>query len=176
MKILQQRGEDVANRTLWYFEDTDTPHIDYALTVSGDGRVLHLSDAALKNESVHAQWPLYQRRSRLRFACMEPRPGSILDVQTAIKRKLSAPVESFYADEIFQGEGPVLRKEVFILLPESEQDRVVAQCKNDNVKEAGMEDANKFYLQHSVSSDSLSRGKNTLRLWTLTEPQPGIMP
>ena len=50
--VLQQRGEDVATKNILYFEDTDTPKINFALTVTPDGRVLHLDDAALKNENI----------------------------------------------------------------------------------------------------------------------------
>ena len=68
VKVMQQRGEDVATTSMWYFEDTDTPHVDFALTVTPDGRVLHLSDAALKNESIYASLPDYRRLARFRFA------------------------------------------------------------------------------------------------------------
>ena len=55
--IPQQRGEDVATTNVWYFEATDAPRVDFALTVTPEGRVLHLSDAALKSESIYSRLP-----------------------------------------------------------------------------------------------------------------------
>ena len=115
-KILRQRGEDVGSVNVWYFDDTDTPNIDFALTVTPDGRVLHLSDAALKDESIFSRLPEYRRLSRLRFACKEPRPGSILDVQYTIVRKRDPVLEPFYTDELFRDTSPLLRKEVKAIL------------------------------------------------------------
>ncbi len=114
-KVLQQRGESVASVNVWYFEDTDEPRIDFALTVTPDGRVLHLSDAALKNESIHAQVPDYRRLARYRFACKEPRPGSIVDVQYSVVRRRTAPFETLYVEEQFRDEAPIVRKEVVVL-------------------------------------------------------------
>ena len=114
-KVLQQRGEGIATKSVWYFEDTDSPEIDFALTVTPDGRVLHLSDAALKVESIYARFPDYRRLSRYRFACKEPRPGSILDVQFTVTRKRDPVLEPFYGEALFRNDSPILRKEVRVI-------------------------------------------------------------
>ena len=116
--ILQQRGEDVATTNVWYFEDTDEPRVDFALTVTPEGRVLHLSDAALKSESIYSRLPEYQRLARLRFACKEPRPGSVIDVQYTVERKRGGPFEPVYFTAVFHGQEPVERQEVVVLTPE----------------------------------------------------------
>jgi len=116
-KILRQRGEDAGSNNAWYFEDTDLPEIDFALTITPDGRVLHLSDDAVKSESIYAQLPMYRRLSRLRFACKEPRPGSVLDVQYTVIRKRPGGLEPFYSEEFFRDEAPILRKEVVVVAP-----------------------------------------------------------
>jgi len=159
-KVLQQRGEDVATTSVWYFEDTDTPTIDFALTVTADGRVLHLSDDALKNESIYAQFPDYRRLARFRFACKEPRPGSVLDVQYTVIRKLDAPIEPFYGEEVFRDDQPILRQEVVVLVPEAAESRVTSELGGPDVIEARRQVDN-----------------GVVRLtWVLTQPQLGILP
>jgi len=116
--ILQQRGEDVATTNVWYFEDADEPQVDFALTVTPEGRVLHLSDAALKSESLYSRLPEYQRLARLRFACKEPRPGSVIDVQYTVLRKRGGPFEPVFLTTVFNGEEPIERKEVVVRTPE----------------------------------------------------------
>ena len=113
--ILQQRGEDVATANVWYFEDTDEPRVDFALTVTPEGNVLHLSDAALKSESIYSRLPEYQRLARLRFACKEPRPGCVIDVQYTVERKRGGPFEPVYATAVFREQEPIQRKEVIVL-------------------------------------------------------------
>jgi hypothetical protein len=129
-QILEQRGEDVASQNVYYFEDTDTPSIDFALTVTPEGRVLHLSDAALKNESVFSSFPAYQRLSRFRFACKEPRPGSILDVQQSVTRKLTPVLEPFYIESVFRDSEPLLEKEVVVRVPAEREGAFAATLRN----------------------------------------------
>jgi len=158
LKVLRQRGEDVGSENVWYFEDTDAPEIDFALTVTPDGRVLHLSDAALKNEVLYAQLPAYRRLARYRFACKEPRPGSILDVQHTVRLKRGTPLEPFYAGVLFREGAPILRKEVVVIVPSAQEEEVAVQLAGPEVVR-------------------FARGgrDGVVRLaWMLAEPQPGI--
>ena len=157
-KVLRQRGEDVATQSAWYYEDTDVPRVDYALTVTPDGRVLHLDDAALKNESIYASFPTYRRLARFRFACKEPRPGSILDVQYTVERKRGGPLEPFYTRELFRGEQPILRKEIIARVPAER--RLSAQ---------------EFGPKGITPTHALENGMNVLTC-VLDTPQPGIVP
>ncbi|MBN2309189.1 MAG: DUF3857 domain-containing protein [Candidatus Hydrogenedentes bacterium] len=160
VKVMRQRGENVAEQSVWYFEDTDTPAIDFALTVTPDGRVLHLDDAALKNESLFARLPDYRRLSRFRFACKEPRPGSILDVQYTVVRKRGGVLDPFYAEESFREREPIVRKEVVALVHESREDWLLSQRMGPDVEDAA----------RAVEG-------NVVRLtWSLREPQRGIVP
>ena len=160
VKVLQQRGEGVATTHVWYFEDTDAPRIDFALTVTPDGRVLHLSDSALKNESIYAQFPEYRRLARFRFAAKEPRPGSILDIQHTVTRKLEPLFDPFHAEELFRYDSPILRKEVVVLVPEGGEGRVASQLSGPDV----------IRTARSVEN-------GVVRLtWMLSEPQRGIVP
>jgi uncharacterized protein DUF3857 len=157
-RVLRQRGEQVATSSVWYFEDTDTPRIDYALTITPDGRVLHLDDAALKNEAIFARFPDYRRLSRYRFACKEPRPGSVLDVQYTVKKGLAGLLDSFYTQEVFRAKEPILRQEVIVLIPAAKEKTLVAEL-------AGPE----------VVTPSRSVADGLVRLtWTLTDPQKGL--
>ena len=162
-KILRQRGEDVGSVNVWYFDDTDTPSVDFALTVTPDGRVLHLNDAALKNESIYSRLPEYRRLSRLRFACKEPRPGSILDVQYTVVRKRDLVLEPFYADELFLDESPLLRKEVKVILP-PEAAGDWKRCINLEIRPAGTD---VIGLTTTDNPKALVLG--------LSQPQPGVI-
>ncbi len=158
-KILRQRGENAASTNAWYFDDTDAPEIDFALTVTPDGRVLHLSDAALKSESVYSRLPDYRRLSRLRFACKEPNPGSILDVQFTVLRKRDTLLEPFYAEETFRYDSPVLRKEIVVVTAPGQSFcyGLNAAC-NGNINYADQKD-----------------GSLVRHVWTLKQPMPGIV-
>ena len=160
-KILRQRGEDAGSYLAPYFEDTDQPQIDFALTVTPEGRVLHLSDAAVKNESVYASLPDYRRLNRYRFAAKEPAPGCILDVQYTIVRKPETSLEPFYTQEVFRYEAPLMRKEVVVLIPaarEAELARNVRAVESAPVEESREE------------KDGVVRFT-----YTLSTPQPGIL-
>ena len=159
-KVLEQRGEDAANQSLWYLDDLDEPDIDFALTITADGRVLHLSDAALKNESIHAAQPEYSRLSRYRFVCKEPRPGNILDVQTTLVRTRSGVLEPFYTEQRFRRAQPILRKEV-ILITRQEDEGAVA---------AGLDGPAVIQHEREVA------GGLVRQTWSLSEPQRGIIP
>lgn len=156
--IVRQRGEDIASANVWYFEDTDEPEIDFALTVTPDGRVLHLDDAALKNESVYAALPEYRRLARYRFACKEPSPGSVIDMQYTVERRRQGPLNPFYIEEVFREEQPVVRKEIILIVPSDRIDDVATAL-------AG---------PPGVASSRLETGGAVHLRWALTEPQRGI--
>lgn len=158
-KILRQRGEETAQVNVWYFDDTDQPQIDFALTVTPDGRVLHLDDAALKSESVYASLPDYRRLSRYRFVCKEPRAGSVFDVQYTVVRKRDTATEPFYAEDVFRIMLPVLRKEVVVKAP---ADREVA---------VDTAQADPAVLEGPVRTVD---GANVQLVWTLKVPQAGL--
>ncbi|NIA12959.1 MAG: DUF3857 domain-containing protein [Nitrospiraceae bacterium] len=173
-KVLQQRGEAVATQSVWYFEDTDMPRIDFALTVTPDGRVLHLDDAALKNESIHASFPDYRRLSRFRFACKEPRPGSILDVQYSVVRERKAVLEDFYAEELFRAPAPILRKEVKVIVPLPHVD---GEPRGDVGKALSFATDGPWANGLTVETFVVPRSDRDLAhlVWRLPEPQPGII-
>jgi len=152
--ILQQRGEDVATTNVWYFEDTDAPRVDFALTVTPEGRVLHLSDAALKSESIYSRLPEYQRLARLRFACKEPRPGSVIDIQYAVERQRGGPFEPVYFTTVFHGQEPVERQEVVVLTPEDGSRAI----------------ASDLYAPETVAAAP----DGPVWTWKLTEPRHGL--
>ncbi len=166
-KILRQRGEDVGSVNVLYFEDTDTPEIDFALTVTPDGRVLHLSDTALKNESLYARLPDYRRLARYRFACKEPRPGSILDVQYTVIRKRDSDLEPFHTEDTFLSSAPMLRKEVRVIVPADNDPAKLAACVRYAVHGAD---------HGEIKAETQSAGPGaTLMTWSLAKPQPGIV-
>ncbi|HUW61433.1 MAG TPA: DUF3857 domain-containing protein [Candidatus Bathyarchaeia archaeon] len=160
-KILRQRGEDAGSHLVPYFEDTDQPQIDFALTVTPEGRVLHLSDAAVKNESVYASLPDYRRLARYRFAAKEPAPWCILDVQYTIVRTRETSLEPFYTYEVFRYEAPLLRKEVVVLIPAAREAELARNV--HAVESAPIEEAREV-------KDGIVRFT-----YTLSAPQPGIL-
>lgn len=159
VQIREQRGEEAGTSYAWYFEDADEPHIGYALTVTQDGRVLHLNDAAMKDESLYAQWPEYRRQSRLRFSCKEPRPGNVLDVEYTVDRS-RGPLNPFYVDALFRNGEPLLRKEVIVIVREEDEKELVYEQSGPDVVAFTREAA-----------------EGVVRLtWRLEEPQPGVVP
>jgi hypothetical protein len=162
-KILRQRGENAGSVNVWFFEDTDSVKVDFALTVTPDGRVLHLDDAAVKVESIYANMPTYRRLSRVRFACKEPRPGAVLDVQYTVIRKRDPVLEPFYNEEAFRSDTPILHKETHVVFPEA------------------VNDMGTKYVNYQVVSPepnlidvSMSEGGKEL-VFRLTKPMPGYI-
>jgi hypothetical protein len=159
VKILRQRGEAAASQNIAFYDDTDSAAIDFALTLTPDGRVLHLSDAALKKESIYARFPEYRRLSRYRFACKEPAPDSILDVQYTVQRKRDPVLEPFYVEELFGGGTPILRKEVVVLIPAArEKEFAGASAKPEAIESRREEDGGVVRLT-----------------WSLKTPQKGVV-
>ena len=156
--IMQQRGEEVATTNVFYFEDNDEARVDFALTVTPEGRVLHLSDAALKHESIYLRLPEYKRLTRLRFACREPAPGNVIDVQYTVERQRGGPLEPVHSSSVFRQEQPILRKEVVVIVPEGAEDTLHHALR--------MEDS-------VVASRDVSNGRVRLA-WSLAEPQRAL--
>ncbi len=176
IKILRQRGEDVATFNVPYFEDTGKAEIDFALTVTPDGRVLHLSDMAIKDESLYGKVPGYRRLSRLRFAAKEPRPGSVIDVQRTVTRTLNTLLEPFYTEQTFRDRAPILRKEVRVVMPSIEEGTLawcVSVPENGNSK---CQTGTSGCLDNApVKASRAVEGDNVVLAWSLTEPQSGIV-
>ncbi len=171
-KVLRQRGEEVATVNVLYFEDTAKAEIDFALTVTPDGRVLRLSDAAVKEESLFAGVPGYRRLSRLRFAAKEPRPGSVIDVQRTVTRTRVPVVEPFYVELMFREPAPIVRKEVMVIVPADAEETVAWQL---DIPENGVfKTVTTLGEAGPVAATRRVEGENVVLTWTLTQPQPGI--
>ncbi|HOX38212.1 MAG TPA: DUF3857 domain-containing protein [Candidatus Brocadiia bacterium] len=114
-RILKEKGEDTAFGTVAFFPEWEQAEIVHGLTVSPDGKVSHLSDAALKEESLYGDRPTYDHMRRLRYTLKGPNPGATFSVRTRVSGKADA-LHPFLEEAIFGGSEPALNVTVELIL------------------------------------------------------------
>jgi len=115
-EVLDERGKSAAgNASVDYFPDTQEAKVLFARTVSPEGKLFHLDDAAVENAHLFSLIPQYNRKKRLKFALGEVRVGSIVDYAFEITgRKCTDPA---LFSLLFQGREPVVHSEFSISFP-----------------------------------------------------------
>ncbi|MFH1006670.1 MAG: DUF3857 domain-containing protein, partial [Candidatus Latescibacterota bacterium] len=97
-KVFKERGKDVANNPLFYLSDNSTAQIDFGRTITAEGDVVPLSDAAIQDGSVFSQYPDYQNLSKKHSTLKKVREGSVIDYQTTVVVKQADFLHAFLMD------------------------------------------------------------------------------
>lgn len=117
VQILNEHGERASIQSVLYRGDADRVRIVHGITVPPDGRVLHLQESAIQDESVYAGLARYNRVKRRRFALPEGKAGVVLDALTEEERYKPLPFVRFSAEFVFGGPDPVEDRIIQVFVP-----------------------------------------------------------
>lgn len=117
VRILGEHGEHASIHSVTYDNRNETCRVVHAFSVRPDGSVAHLNDTAIQQEAVYSKYPQYDRVTRMRFALPEGRPGTVVDVETEVRRTEPLRGLSLYDEILFGGWDPMRETIVEVMLP-----------------------------------------------------------
>ncbi len=118
VQILKEPGLSAANQSIYYYTDREEVELEYAHTYSANGKVYHLTDDAVSNESLRSSTPEYAKLKRLKIALKKVDIGSIIDYSYTQKLKDIGPLKPFVIKNVFGEREPILHEEVAVSFPE----------------------------------------------------------
>jgi len=105
--ITEEQGRTAGTITLNYRKNDEEMEINFARTITDDGRVLHQREIAIEDASIYSRIPPYENLHERKFAMREVKPGNILDFNVTISGKIRD--ESPYIMDVTLGDqGPTL--------------------------------------------------------------------
>lgn len=121
IQILKEPGLEMANQSFYYYTDREACELEYAHTYSPEGRVYHVTDDAISDESLLSGTPEYARIKKFKMALKKVDIGSIIDY--SFVRELSGidEVQPFTLSNTFGEREPVLHEELSVTFPASMQ-------------------------------------------------------
>jgi hypothetical protein len=120
-KVFKERGKRVANNALYYMSDNSSAQIDFGRTVTAEGTIIPISDAAIQDGSVFSRYPDYQNLNKKHSALRKVKEGSVIDYQTTVVVERTDFLHSFLVDVSFGDREPILRKTVKVIVPKGTQ-------------------------------------------------------
>lgn len=119
IQILKEPGLDEANNSIYYYTDREDCELIYAHTYSQEGKVYHITDDAVSDESIRSGTPEYARLKKLKMALKKVDIGSIIDYCYTRKLKSINEIKPYVISYIFGEREPVLLEEFVVSFPES---------------------------------------------------------
>lgn len=114
--ITEEKGRTAGTLAFNYRNKEENIEVDFARTITSEGRVLHLREIAIEDASVYSRIPPYENLHERKFAMREVKPGNILDFGVSINGKITD--ESPYVMDITLGDaGPTLSGIVEVVAP-----------------------------------------------------------
>ncbi len=117
IRILKDRGKSAANVVVSYLEDREEPEIVHAISISPEGEVRHLSDAAVSDSSANSNLPDYDRKRLFKFALPQVEIGTLIDYEVLVRRAKNDLLHPFSATEVFRGTEPLVEKRLVVEVP-----------------------------------------------------------
>ncbi len=117
IQILKEPGLDCANNSFYYNIDNTDCQIEFAHTYTPTGKVYHLTDDALSDESLHNTTPEYAKLKKLKIAMKNVDLGSIIDYSIIKRIKNIGPLNPKAIRNTFGEREPVLHEEFTFAFP-----------------------------------------------------------
>ena len=117
-KVFKERGKAVANNTLYYLSSNSRGRIDFGRTITAEGEVVPLSDAAIQDGSVFAAYPEYRDLNKKQSALKKVREGSIIDYQTTVHEEGTSTLWPFLATSSLGDREPARKIVLSVTVPE----------------------------------------------------------
>jgi hypothetical protein len=133
VQVLKEPGLGVANQSIYYYTDREEVDLEYAHTYSASGKVYHITDDAVSNETMRASTPEYAKLKRLKMALKKVDIGSIVDYSYTKRLKGIGALSPFIIQNVFGEREPVLHEEVAVSFPEQVKlNKILMQWPTEN--------------------------------------------
>lgn len=119
IQILKEPGLDAANQSIYYYADREELDLEYAHTYSQNGKIYHITDDAISDESMRSSTPEYAKLKRLKIAMKKVDIGSIVDYAYTKRLKDIGPLKPFLIQNVFGEREPILHEEIAVSFPET---------------------------------------------------------
>ncbi len=117
IQILKEPGLECANNSFYYNIDNSDCEIVFAHTYTPSGKVYHLTDDALSDESLYNTTPEYAKLKKLKMAMKNVDLGSIIDYSIIKRIKNIGPLNPRSIKNTFGEREPVLHEEFTFSFP-----------------------------------------------------------
>lgn len=117
IQIIKEPGLDNANQSFYYNKENTECQVEFAHTYTPSGKVYHLTDDALSDESLYNTSPEYSKIKKLKFAMKNVDLGSIIDYSIIKKIKNVGPLNPKSFRNTFGEREPVLHEEYTFSFP-----------------------------------------------------------
>lgn len=116
-QILKEPGLECGNQSFYYNTDNTNCQIEFAHTYSPDGKVYHLTDDALSNESLNTTTPEYAKLKKIKIAMKKVDLGCIIDYSVIKRIKNIGTLNPKAIRNTFGEREPVLHEEMTFAFP-----------------------------------------------------------
>lgn len=115
--ILKEDALDMGDRSVSFYSDYEKVELKFAHTYDPSGKVYHITDDAISEESVYSSTPEFDKLKKLRFSLKNVRVGSVIDFRVVKHRKIISHLNPFLIDIVFESQEPCLHREIIIKFP-----------------------------------------------------------
>ncbi len=116
--IKTSRGKDLnASHRFYYISPWQRGDVDFCRTITPDGLVYHLDDAALEFAEPYQRWPQYNLLHRVKFAPPQISEGAVVDIQFHIDYDTCDALHPITEKLSFRSEEPVLHQVLEVSFP-----------------------------------------------------------
>lgn len=116
-QILKEPGLECGNQSFYYNTENTDCQIEFAHTYSPDGKVYHLTDDALSNESLNTTTPEYAKLKKIKIAMKKVDLGCIIDYSVIKRIKNIGTLNPKAIRNTFGEREPVLHEEMTFAFP-----------------------------------------------------------
>jgi len=122
VKIFNERGKEKFSEVQIGYDSTfEDIELEYARTITSDGRVVYVGDKHIRDVSVYLNFPLYSN-ARVRIISMpEVAKGSIIEYKARKKRKQLVNKKDFIINYYVQESEPIKEANFYLKIPKDRQ-------------------------------------------------------
>lgn len=166
------KGE-AANNTWSYLADRAYANLDFARSVSPEGKVTHISEAAINRVSLYPAPAEYSNMMQIQAAVPESRVGSILDFQFSTVQNVVDSVHPVYEEVVFADPNPTLVEVVRLEQPEGGKGGEGGKEDEGGKEGEGGEGGSlAFYTNLETQPERTLKAGNEILIWTIQNQPP----
>jgi len=118
IQILKEPGLEQANQSIYYYTDRESYELEYAHTYTNYGKIYHITDDAVSDESIMSSTPEYDRIRKMKMALKKVDVGSVIDFSYTKRLTQIDEIRPFIISQVFGEREPILHEEIAVTFPE----------------------------------------------------------
>ncbi len=132
--ILKEPGLNKANQSAYYYSNRENCELEFAHTYSPSGKVFHITDNAISDESLMSATPEYDKLKKMKFAMKNVDIGCVIDFSYVRTLSDLNELQPYAVYSTFGEKEPILHQELSISFPENvKMEKILAQWQGDDL-------------------------------------------